>query len=143
MNGIYYLGKFEHTLDPKGRLFIPARFRDTIGDEFVIFKSPDRCIAIYDNENFSELVEQVRACTVTAEDRRKSRIFFDACLTVAKDKQGRFTMPKDFIEYANLETDVVIVGEANRLEVWSAEADKARRSCERELTAEDYPTIRY
>ena len=140
---MYYLGRFEHTLDAKGRLFVPARFRDTIGEDFVLFKSPDKCISMYDNESFAVLIEQVRKQSGTAEERRRARVFFDSAVTVTLDKQGRFTVPKDFIEYAGLETDVVIVGGANKLEIWSVEADRERREYEGRLTPDDFPEIIY
>lgn len=140
---MHYLGTFNHTLDAKGRLFIPARFRESLGEEFVLFKSPDRCLSVYDNESFDELVEQVKRSAVGREGREKARNFFGAALTVTMDKQGRFTVPQDFIDYAGLETDVVITGEANRLEIWKKDAPEITRMQSPDLTEDDYPEIIY
>lgn len=138
---MFYLGTFNYTLDAKGRLFIPARFRENIGDEFVLFKSPDRCISIYDNANFEKLVEQVQRDSNTSEGRERQRTFFSAALTVTQDKQGRFTMPQDFIDFAGLGSEVSIVGEANRLEIWNRQTHEARNTAA--VTAADYPQIYY
>ncbi len=140
---MYYLGTFFHTLDAKGRLFIPARFRENIGEEFVLFKSPDKCIYIYDNANFEKLVDQVKMLSRTPKEREMQRHFFASAITVTMDKQGRFTVPQDFIDYASLGTEVVLTGEANRLEIWSKAAHDAREAAAAELTPEDYPEIIY
>ncbi len=105
-------GTYQHTLDAKGRLFIPARFRENIGEEFVLFKSPDKCIYIYDNANFEKLVDQVKMLSRTPKEREMQRHFFASAITVTMDKQGRFTVPQDFIDYASLGTEVVLTGEA-------------------------------
>lgn len=140
---MHYLGTFKHTLDAKGRLFIPARFREKLGEEFVLFKSPDKCLSIYDNEEFDKLVEQVKKTAVNKEGREKARNFYAAALTVNMDKQGRFTVPQDFIDYASLGTDVIITGEANRLEVWRNDAPEINRVNSEELTENDFPEIIY
>lgn len=140
---MYYLGTFFHTLDAKGRLFIPARFRESIGDEFVLFKSPDKCIFIYDNSHFEKLVEQVEMLSSTPEEREMQRRFFRAAMTVTMDKQGRFTVPQSFIEHASLGTEVVITGESNRLEIWNKQAFDEREAADAGLTSADFPKIRY
>ena len=138
-----YLGTFFHTLDAKGRVFVPARFRESLGEEFVLFKSPDKCISIYDNDNFQKLIDQVSQQSRTAAEREKQRNFFLSALTVSMDKQGRFTIPQSFIEFASLGSEVAITGEANRLEIWSKEAYDARAAAAANLTTEDYPDIIY
>ena len=140
---MHYLGTFFHTLDAKGRLFVPARFREQLGEEFVLFKAPDKCISIYDNDNFNKLIDQVKMLSRTPKERAMQRLFFDAAVTVTMDKQGRFTVPQDYIDYASLGTEVVLTGEANRLEIWSKEAHDARMAAAENLTPEDYPEIIY
>ena len=140
---MHYLGTFYHTLDAKGRLFVPARFREKLGEEFVLFKAPDKCLYIYDNDGFDKLIEQVTMLSRTAEGRNQQRTFFDAAFTVTMDKQGRFTVPQKFIEYANLGSEVVITGEATRLEIWSKEAYDARIAASEDLPPEAYPEIYY
>lgn len=140
---MFYLGTFKHTLDAKNRLFIPARFRESIGSEFVLFKSPDRCISIYDNDAFEKLIEQVSMLTDTAEGRKQAKMLTRSATTVLQDKQGRFTVPADYVKYASLGNEVVITGEANRLEIWSKEAYEAQQAEMENASAEDYPQIRY
>ncbi len=140
---MYYLGTFFHTLDAKGRLFVPARFRENLGEEFVLFKSPDKCISIYDNANFEKLIDQVKMLSRTPKEREMQRRFFASAVTVTMDKQGRFTVPQDYIEYASLGTEVVLTGEANRLEIWSKASHDAREAAAAALSPEDYPEIIY
>lgn len=138
-----FLGTFNHNLDAKGRLFIPARFREELGEEFVLFKSPDKCIFIYSNASFDELIEQVRNNSDTAEGRMQQRQFFLSAMNVSIDKQGRFTVPQDFIEYGGLKTEVVLMGSANRIELWDkAEFDKMN-SFSANSSVNSYPRIRY
>lgn len=140
---MFYLGKFNHTLDSKNRLFVPARFREKLGADFVLFKMPEDCLALYDSENFEKLIEQVYEKSESEESREAQRNFFDGALSVTQDKQGRFTVPQDFIEYANLGEEVLILGAANRLEIWNKERyEKARQSaCEN--NKRPMPDIRY
>lgn len=140
---MFYLGTFFHTLDAKNRLFIPARFREHVGTEFVLFKSPDKCISIYDNETFEGLLKQVSTLTDTPEGRRQAKYLTHSAVTTLQDKQGRFTVPVDFIAYASLSTDVVITGEANHLEIWSKKAYDAQTAEMTNASADDYPRIRY
>ena len=140
---MFYLGKFNHTLDAKNRLFVPARFREKLGADFVLFKMPEDCLALYDSENFEKLIEQVYDMSESEESREEQRNFFDGALSVTQDKQGRFTLPPDFIEYANLGEEVLIVGVANRLEIWNKERYERARKVTAEKTQRAMPKIRY
>lgn len=119
---MYFLGTFQHTLDVKNRLFIPARFRDGLGERFVVMRAPDRCLFIYDDENWIRIMSQVRSKSATAEDRARQRNTYRGIITVTPDKQGRITLPQELIEYAGLGKEVVIFGCDNRIELWSREA---------------------
>ncbi len=140
---MFYLGKFNHTLDSKNRLFIPARFREKLGADFVLFKMPEDCLALYDSESFEKLIEQVYEMSESEESREEQRNFFDGALSVTQDKQGRFTLPIDFIEYANLGEEVLIVGVADRLEIWNKERYESARKATAENTKRAMPKIRY
>lgn len=140
---MFYLGKFIHTLDSKNRLFVPARFREKLGADFVLFKMPDECLALYDSANFEKLIEQVYEQSETEESREAQRNFFDGSLSVAQDKQGRFTVPQDFIDYANLGEEVIILGAANRLEIWNKEKYEESRQSAGENKKRAMPNIRY
>ena len=140
---MFYLGKFNHTLDSKNRLFVPARFREKLGADFVLFKMPEDCLALYDSENFEKLIEQVYEKSESEESREAQRNFFDGALSVTQDKQGRFTVPQDFIEYANLGEEVLILGAANRLEIWNKERYEKARQAASENNKRPMPDIRY
>lgn len=140
---MFYLGKFNHTLDSKNRLFVPARFREKLGADFVLFKMPDDCLALYDSENFEKLIEQVYEMSESEESREAQRNFFDGALSVTQDKQGRFTVPQDFIEYASLGEEVLILGVADRLEIWNKERYEKARQASGENQKRAMPNIRY
>ena len=138
-----YLGAFNHTRDAKSRVFVPARFRESLGEEFVLFRPPDKCLWIYDYEEFQRIVNEVKEKSRTVEDREKQRNFFDSALSVTMDKQGRFTIPQNFANHASLGSEVVIRGTGNRMEIWSKEAYEARTAASENLTADDYPDVTY
>ncbi len=140
---MFYLGKFYHTLDIKNRLFVPARFREKLGADFVLFKMPEDCLALYDCENFEKLMAQVNEMSDSEESREEQRNFFDGALSVTQDKQGRFTVPEDFIKYANLGEEVLILGAADRLEIWNKERYEKARQTKDENNKRPMPKIRY
>ena len=140
---MHYLGTFSHSLDAKGRLFIPARFRDQIGDEVVVMMSPDKCLFVYDNDEFAKIVEQVKTSAVDKPSRDKARTFYRSTATLPFDKQGRVTLPQSFIKYAGLSSDVVILGAANRLEIWPAGAPEAAEPDADMVSDENFPEIIY
>lgn len=140
---MFYLGKFNHTLDSKNRLFVPARFREKLGSDFVLFMMPDPCLALYDSDNFEKLIEQVYEMSESEESREAQRNFFDGALSVTQDKQGRFTVPQDFIEYASLGEEVFILGVADRLEIWNKERYEELRQAKGEDNKRVMPNIRY
>lgn len=139
---VSYLGVFFHNIDNNSRLVIPSSFRESIGQEFVLFKSPDGCVSVYDKETFEGLLSQVRQFTNTPEGRKKARTFTRAARNTTQDKQGRFTVPQDFIEFAALENGVVITGEGNHLEIWS-KSEFDSQQADDAFTAENYPEIYY
>ena len=139
---VSYLGVFFHNIDNNSRLVIPSIFRESVGQEFVLFKAPDGCVSVYDKETFDGLLGQVRQFTNTPEGRRKARTFTRAARNTTQDKQGRFTVPQDYIEYASLGEGCVITGEGNHLEIWS-KAEYERQQAEDIVTSESYPEIYY
>ena len=117
-----FLGVYNHSLDAKNRIFIPSKYREYLGGTFVICKAPDECLYIYSQEEWEKVAAQVKALPGTAEYRRYKRNFFGNADIVELDKQGRFTIKAELIEYANLEKDIVIAGSGNKFEVWDASA---------------------
>mgnify|MGYP002673274828 CR=1 FL=1 len=117
-----FMGEYNHTVDPKGRLIVPSKFREQLGNEFVVTKGLDGCLFVYPNSEWQSIEEKFRNISMTSKDARKfSRFFFAGAATCELDKQGRILLPSVLREYADLEKDVVLVGVLNRIEIWSKE----------------------
>ena len=121
-----FRGRFEYTIDPKGRVNIPSRFRDQLtesGQETVVITNNENCIFAYPAGDW-ERIEQKLAANVSSVNRKKNafvRFFVGGAVEVAHDKQGRILIPPSLRGYANLERDVVIIGMPNRFEIWDRE----------------------
>ena len=115
-----FMGEYNHTIDSKGRLIIPSKFRETLGDEFVVTKGLDGCLFVYDNKEWSAFEEKLKSLPLTNKDARQFVRFFLAGAALAEvDKQGRILVPANLREFAGLEKEVVLVGVASRVEIWS------------------------
>ena len=115
-----FMGEYNHTIDAKGRLIIPSKFREMLGDEFVVTKGLDGCLFVYDNNEWSAFEEKLKSLPLTNKDARQFVRFFLAGATLAEvDKQGRILVPVNLREFAGLEKEVVLVGVASRVEIWS------------------------
>ena len=117
-----FYGEYNHTIDAKGRLIIPAKYRETLGNEFVVTKGLDGCLFVYDNKEWSAFEEKLKSLPLTNKDARQFVRFFLAGATLAEvDKQGRILIPGVLREFAALEKEVVLIGVASRVEIWSKE----------------------
>ena len=117
-----FMSEYNHTIDAKGRLIIPAKFREVLGQEFVISKGMDGCLFVYDNEAWSAFEQKLMALPLTNKDARKfTRFFLAGAAQVELDKQGRILIPAKLREFAGLDKDVVLVGVGGRVEIWSQE----------------------
>ncbi|MGL5260353.1 MAG: division/cell wall cluster transcriptional repressor MraZ [Lachnospiraceae bacterium] len=117
-----FIGEYNHTIDTKGRLIIPAKFREDLGEEFFITKGLDGCLFIYDKKEWNAFEEKLRTLPITTKDARKfTRFFLAGAGEVTVDKQGRILVPTSLREFAQLTKEVVLIGVANRVEVWSKE----------------------
>lgn len=117
-----FMGEYNHTIDAKGRLIIPSKFREILGDTFVVTKGLDGCLFVYDNEEWKRFEEKLRALPITNKEARQFVRFFLAGATEAEvDKQGRILIPNVLREFAGLTKDVVLVGVGSRIEIWSRE----------------------
>lgn len=117
-----FMGEYSHTVDTKGRLIIPSKFREALGDKFVITKGLDGCLFAYDNAEWSAFEEKLRAMPISKKDIRMFvRHFLAGAAEVEVDKQGRILIPAKLREYAELTKDVVLVGAAGHIEIWSQE----------------------
>ncbi len=116
------MGEYNHTIDPKGRVIVPSKFRDALGEEFVVTKGLDGCLFVYDNKEWSAFEEKLKGLPVTNKDARSFvRFFLAGATTVEVDKQGRILLPGVLREFAALTKDVVLIGVASRVEIWSKE----------------------
>lgn len=117
-----FMGEYQHTIDGKGRLIIPAKFREGLGEKFVITKGLDNCLFIYPMEEWTRLEQKLRALPFTKADARAFvRFFFSGATEGELDKQGRILVPQVLREHARLvhEKEAVIIGVSTRVEVWS------------------------
>lgn len=116
-------GEYQHSLDNKGRIFIPSRLRDELGEVFFITLSMDRCLCAYNSENWRLLSEKVSAMHYVKQ--RKMRPLFAHAARCELDAQGRVLIPLPLREYAGLEKKVTVIGCNNHAELWDSEAWKA------------------
>lgn len=115
-----FIGEYQHTIDPKGRVIMPAKFREGLGEKFVLTKGLDHCLFAYPNEEWGILEKKLRSLPLTNKDARAFiRFFFAGACECELDKQGRILIPANLREYAGLERDVVIIGVSTRVEIWS------------------------
>ena len=117
-----FMGEYQHTLDNKGRLILPAKIRDQLGDTFIATRGLDDCIFIYTLEEWAALEGKLKQLSlVKPEARAFSRYIFSGAAELEGDKQGRVLLPPTLREYAKLEKDVVVIGVSTRVEIWNKE----------------------
>ena len=113
------MSEYNHTLDTKGRLIIPAKFREVLGEEFVISKGMDGCLFVYANDDWNAFEQKLTSLPlINKEARQFARFFLAGAATVEVDKQGRILLPAVLREFAGLEKEVVSVGVLKRIEIW-------------------------
>lgn len=117
-----FMSQYNHTVDAKGRLIVPSKFRDQLGDEFVVTKGMDGCLFVYANEDWAVFEKKLAELPMSNRDARMFvRFFLAGAAQVEVDKQGRILLPATLREFAQLEKDVVLVGVGTRIEIWSKE----------------------
>ena len=117
-----FMGEYSHSIDAKGRLIIPSKFREQLGEEFVLTKGLDGCLFVFPNDEWKSFEEKLRALPLTNKSARTfSRFFVAGATSCELDKQGRILVPATLREFAGLEKDVVLTGNINRIEIWSKE----------------------
>ena len=118
-----FLGTHAPRLDDKGRLILPAKFRDDLADGLVITKGQERCLVVWTRDGFAAYAESLRSAGPTQERARAySRVLFASAHDDLADKQGRITIPAPLREYAGLTRDCAVVGSDTRIEIWDASA---------------------
>jgi len=119
---VLLIGEYEHSIDTKGRLIMPAKLKEDIGEKFVITKGLDGCLFVYSEKEWQNFEEKLRAFPLTNKDARAlMRFFLAGAMECEIDKQGRFLIAGNLREFAGLEKEVVIIGVLNKVEIWSKE----------------------
>ena len=114
-----FFGTYTPKLDEKGRLFLPAKFRDELTEGLVVTRGQERCLTVWSLEDFGRLTDRLREAPVTQKSTRDYvRMLFAAASQEVPDKQGRISIPAPLREYASLDRDVVVIGVMDRIEIW-------------------------
>ena len=117
-----FFGEYQHALDTKNRIIVPAKLRDGLGNKFVITKGLDGCLYVYPLTDWKILEEKLKTLPLTNKDARAFvRFFFSGACEIELDKQYRGVIPQNLKEYAGIEKDIVSIGVLSRVEIWSKE----------------------
>ena len=125
------IGEYEHSLDAKGRLIMPAKIREDIGEKFIITKGLDGCLFGFSQNEWANFEEKLKTLPLTNKNARDFvRFFLSGAIECEIDKQGRFLIASNLREYSNLEKDAVIIGVGTRIEIWNRDKWKQYNSDE-------------
>jgi MraZ protein len=121
MVAIMLIGEYQHNIDAKGRVIVPSKFREDLGECFYIAKGLDHCLFVFSPEEWARLQEKVRAMPIS-KARGLQRFFFSGAAEVVPDKQGRILIPQILRDHAGLTKDVTFIGASSRAEIWNTAA---------------------
>ena len=131
------IGEYEHSLDTKGRLIMPSKLREDMGDKFVITKGLDGCLFGFSQSEWENFETKIKTLPLTNKNARDFvRFFLSGAMECELDKQGRFLIPNNLRTVANLEKESVVVGVGTRIEIWNKEKWTAYNS-EENISADD------
>jgi len=117
-----FMGEYQHTIDDKGRMIIPSKFRDALGASFIVTRGLDQCLFVYPSSEWEVLEQKLKALPLMKSDARAfTRFFFSGATECELDKQGRVNIPNNLLQYSKLDKDCVVLGVSNRVEIWSKE----------------------
>ncbi len=116
-----FMGTYGHSIDAKGRVIVPAKFREVLGDSFVVTLGLDGCLFVYPEEEWEDFVKQLKELPGSKEARKLQRYFMEGAAPCDVDKQGRVLIPSSLREKVGLDKDVVFVGVMSKIEIWSKE----------------------
>ena len=121
--GIFmFMGEYHHTIDEKGRIIIPSKFREDLGEKFIITRGIENCLFVYSLSSWEKITNKLESLPFTKKDARQFvRFFLSGATTAEFDKQGRVNVTSPLISYAKLQKDCVVIGTGDRLEIWSQE----------------------
>ncbi|RVU54847.1 division/cell wall cluster transcriptional repressor MraZ [Anaerosphaera multitolerans] len=116
------IGEYRHSLDSKGRMIIPAKFRDELGEEFVMTKGLDNCLFVYPKDEWIKIENKLKNLPMTNKAVRSFvRTFFSGAVDQSLDKQGRVLIPQNLREHSQINKEAVVIGVSTRVEIWSTE----------------------
>ncbi len=114
-----FYGEYQHSVDQKGRVIVPSKFRDGLGERFILTKGLDNCLFAYSSEEWVNLELKLKSLPFTDKDVRAFiRFFFAGAAECEVDKQGRILVPQNLREYAGLDKDIFVIGVSSRVEIW-------------------------
>ena len=116
-----FIGEYHHTVDNKGRITIPAKIREELGNDFFMTRGLEGCLYIYSKKSWDSIIEKYKEIPDTRDKRYFMRIFLSGAVSCEIDAQGRVNIPTPLLDYAKLEKDCLIIGVDDRLEIWSKE----------------------
>ena len=115
-----FIGEYEHNVDAKGRVIMPAKLREDIGEKFIVTKGLDGCLFAYSQNEWTNFEEKLKTLPLTNKNARDFvRFFLSGAVECEIDKQGRFLIPSNLRQYATLDKEIVIIGVGTRIEIWS------------------------
>ncbi len=115
-----FIGEYQHTIDNKGRIIIPSKFREGLGEKFVVTKGLDNCLFVYSQEEWANLESKLKTLPLTNKNARAFvRFFFSGATECEVDKQGRIVLPITLRNHAGLEKESVVIGVSTRVEIWN------------------------
>ena len=119
--GIFmFMGEYHHTIDEKGRIIIPSKFREVLGEKFIITRGIENCLFVYPMQAWEKITDKLEKLPFTKKDARQFiRFFLSGATTAEFDEQGRVNITSPLISYAKLEKECIIIGTGDRLEIWS------------------------
>ena len=132
-----FYGEFEHTLDRKGRLIIPSKFREALKEHYIerffITRGLDKCLFMFAEDEWKTQEQKFKTMSFTkSESRRFNRLYFSGACEMIPDKQGRILIPSYLKDYAGIKKDLYIIGVSNRIEIWSKDSWKDYYSASRD-----------
>ncbi|TCO79315.1 division/cell wall cluster transcriptional repressor MraZ [Marinisporobacter balticus] len=117
-----FIGEYFHTIDAKGRVIIPSKFREALGEKFIITKGLDHCLFVYPQDEWKSIEKKLRELPLTSKDARAFvRFFFSGATECELDKQGRIIIPPNLRIHGKMDKEIVSIGVSTRVEIWSGE----------------------
>ncbi len=130
--GMFY-GQAKHSIDAKGRIILPSKYRENLGESFFVLRGFEKCLFVYTQEDYHELEAKIKALPISNNGGRLQRYIFNHTELVTADKQGRFVVPPGLREFAGLDKDIIIAGASSRIEIWDVnEYEKYEKQTEDE-----------